>query len=267
MVLGFRGKCPGSKTTLKSGEATTDGLLRAALLGVWLASALLPAAVTALPVTLPELAVALRAGAWGRPDRLGATRPSPLELPQTRPFLAGGADRMDRGVLTTSIWAMLSGVKLSQGVEWGLHCVTLLAQLSDEAVVRREQLANHYGLREPYLAKHLQALTRAGVLRATSGPKGGYRLGRAARAITVLDVVDAIEGGAAPFVCQEIRQRGTGALRPDECTKLCLIHSTMNTAHEAWRTALRAVSIADLAGRLPEWVREQNRRRLTGPIP
>ena len=158
-----------------------------------------------------------------------------------------------------------AGMKLSQGVEWGLHCVTLLAQLTDDTLVRREAFAAHYGLAEANLAKHLQALTRADVLRATSGPKGGYRLARAAGAITVLDVVDAIEGAAAPFVCQEIRQRGAGALRPDECAKLCLIHSTMNAAHEAWRASLGAVSIADLAGRLPEWVREQNRQRLAEP--
>ena len=153
-------------------------------------------------------------------------------------------------------------MRLSQGVEWGLHCVTLLAQLPEGTLVRRDGLAAHYGLAEANLAKHLQALTRADVLRAISGPKGGYRLGRGAAAITVLDVVDAIEGSAVPFVCQEIRQRGTGGLRPEECTKLCLIHSTMLAAHQAWRASLRAVTIADLAGRLPERVREQNRQRL-----
>ncbi len=89
-------------------------------------------------------------------------------------------------------------MKLSQGVEWTLHCVTLLALIPSGVTVRREQLAGHYGLPEAYLAKHLQAATKAGILRATSGPKGGYQLARPAADITLLDVIEAIEGNARP---------------------------------------------------------------------
>ncbi|MFC3125868.1 RrF2 family transcriptional regulator [Pseudoroseomonas globiformis] len=41
----------------------------------------------------------------------------------------------------------------------------------------------------------LQSLSRAGILGSTRGPKGGYRLGRAARDITLAEVVAAINGG------------------------------------------------------------------------
>jgi Rrf2 family protein len=142
-------------------------------------------------------------------------------------------------------------VKLSEGVEWGLHCVVLLARMPREAAARRVELAEYHGLPESYLAKHLHALTRATVLHAVSGPKGGYRLGRAPRDITVLDVVEAIEGSSQPFVCQEIRQRGTGALAPDQCRRPCLINSVMGQADRAWRDTLRAVTIADLVSQLP----------------
>jgi Rrf2 family protein len=142
-------------------------------------------------------------------------------------------------------------VKLSQGVEWGLHCVVLLACMPRETTARRVELAEHHGLPEAYLAKHLHALTRAGVLHAVSGPKGGYRLGRAPQDVTVLDVVEAIDGTSQPFICQEIRQRGTGALAPDQCRRPCLVSSVMSQADRAWRDALRAVTIADLVSRLP----------------
>lgn len=42
----------------------------------------------------------------------------------------------------------------------------------------------------------LQALSRAGLLGSTRGPKGGYRLGRAARDIRLSEVVEAVTGGA-----------------------------------------------------------------------
>lgn len=157
-----------------------------------------------------------------------------------------------------------AGMKLSQGVEWGLHCATLLAQTPDGSTLRRDALAGHYGLPEAYLAKHLQAMVRADVLRAQSGPKGGYRLSRPADQITVLDVVQAIEGPANPFVCQEIRQRGTGALTAEQCGRLCAVNVVMTEAHEAWASSLRSVTVADLVGRQPAWIRKRNQEQLAG---
>lgn len=157
----------------------------------------------------------------------------------------------------------LLGMKLSQGVEWTLHCVSLLALLPSATTVRREQFAGHYGLPEAYLAKHLQAATRAGILRATPGPRGGYQLARPATDITLLDVVEAIEGSASPFLCQEIRQQGTGALQPEECHRLCGIHVAMNKADNAWRSTLRATTVADIAHELPENIRERNEKLFT----
>lgn len=151
-------------------------------------------------------------------------------------------------------------MKISQGVEWGLHCATLLALAPPGQAVRRDRLAGHYGLPEAYLAKHLQAMARAGVLHAVPGPRGGYRLARDAATITVLDVVEAVEGGGSPFVCQEIRQRGTGALPPEQCRRTCAIHATMTAADTAWRASLRAVTVAELVGQLPAAVRERNVR-------
>ena len=152
-------------------------------------------------------------------------------------------------------------MKLSQGVEWGLHCAILLAQAPGRQLLRRDALAAHYGLPEAYLAKHLQAMAHAGVLQATSGPKGGYRLARDAAEISVLDVVQAVQGTAEPFVCQEIRQRGTGASDPADCLAPCAVAVVMRNAHNAWRASLRSVTIADLVAGLPVPVRERTQRQ------
>jgi Rrf2 family protein len=105
-------------------------------------------------------------------------------------------------------------------------------------------------------------MSKAGILRATPGPKGGYQLGRPATDITLLDVVEAIEGSARPFICQEIRQQGTGALPSESCDRQCLINVAMNKADNAWRTSLRATTIADIAADLPDEIVERNRKLL-----
>jgi len=154
-------------------------------------------------------------------------------------------------------------MKLSEGVESGLHCMLLVAQAPSQAPVSRRVLARHYALSDTYLAKHLQALTRAGLLVATTGPSGGFQLARPINEITVLDVVDAIEGVSNPFVCKEIRRQGDGAARPEECRRPCAIATVMMSAHQAWREALRVVTLDQLIELIPTTLRERNSKALS----
>lgn len=153
-------------------------------------------------------------------------------------------------------------MKLPEGVEWGLHCLVLLAQAPDGVTLSRRMLAEHYDLPEAYLAKQLKSLVAAGLLHASPGPKGGYRLAAPASQITVLDVLDAVDGAASPFVCQEIRQHGALALPPEQCRRPCAIAAVMAQAHQAWRASLRAVTVSQLVDRVPDAVREQQRARM-----
>ncbi|MGW5941063.1 RrF2 family transcriptional regulator [Streptomyces celluloflavus] len=148
-------------------------------------------------------------------------------------------------------------MKLSQGVEWSVHCAVTLAQTSPGVSVSRRTLAERYDLPEAYLAKHLKAMVSAGLLHATTGPRGGFRLARSSEEITMLDVVEAIDGSGPQFVCQEIRQRGTAALPPEQCRERCGVALALDSAAEAWRSSLRTVTIADIVARLPAGARAQ----------
>ena len=75
-------------------------------------------------------------------------------------------------------------MKLSDGVEWGVHVCSLLAVLPPDSALPAARLAEYHGVPSAYLAKHLQALARAGVLETVKGPRGGYRLARPATEIT-----------------------------------------------------------------------------------
>src|ERR1700735_999224 len=99
-------------------------------------------------------------------------------------------------------------MQLNEGVEWAAHCAALLAALPEGATLPAARLAEYHGIPAPYLAKSLQALTRAGLVESTTGRQGGYRLGRPAAAISLLDIVEAIEGTDTLFQCTEIRKRG-----------------------------------------------------------
>ncbi len=138
-------------------------------------------------------------------------------------------------------------MKLSDGVEQAIHCVTFLSGLSEEGVLSATALAELHGVSPSYLLKHLQALSGAGLLVTTPGPKGGYRLARAKEEITLLDVVLAVEGPAPAFRCAEIRQRGPNPLPGRYFTKPCQINAAMLKAERAYRAELAKVTIADIA--------------------
>jgi len=136
-------------------------------------------------------------------------------------------------------------MKLSNGVEWALHSCVTLSQSRHPVPAAR--LAELHGTPPAYLAKHLQSLSRAGIVSSTAGQVGGYALTRSASRITVLDVVQAIDGTQSAYRCAEIRQRGPLAVTAEQCARPCAIARAMATAQDAWSQALAATSIADLA--------------------
>jgi Rrf2 family protein len=137
-------------------------------------------------------------------------------------------------------------MRMSDGVEWGVHACTLLSTLPGESALPASKLAEYHGVPAAYLAKHLQALARAGVLETVKGPRGGYRLARPATEITLAHVVEAIDGDEPAFRCSEIRRRGPTAMPAREYTKPCGIHAAFDRADEVWRAELAKTTVADL---------------------
>lgn len=153
------------------------------------------------------------------------------------------------------------GMRMAEGVEWGLHSCALLGWLSPESAPAGK-LAAYYSLSPTYLNKQLQALARAGIVESTPGPKGGFRLVRRPDRITLMDVVAAIEGPENAFRCQEIRQQGPTARPPEHYQAPCSIATAMRRAELAWRRELVASTLADVMasaeqhdGAAPERVR------------
>ncbi|MEV4623256.1 Rrf2 family transcriptional regulator [Asanoa sp. NPDC049573] len=153
-------------------------------------------------------------------------------------------------------------MKLPVSTEWLLHCAATLAQLDPGASASAAQLATYFDVPAAYLAKQLQELVKAGVLVATTGPRGGFRLARPPSEITLLRIVEAVDGTSSPYECREIRQQGRGALRPEECRSICVLAEKMADAHDAWRRSLASVSLADIVATLPATAPARTRSRL-----
>lgn len=139
----------------------------------------------------------------------------------------------------------MGGMKMSEGVEWALHCCLNLALLGPEAAVPTARLAAFHDLPAAYLNKQLQALVRAQIVASVPGRGGGFRLARDPSNITLLDVVTAIEGSQPAFRCTEIRAQGPSASWGTAQAR-CTIDAAMGKAELAWRRTLAEQTIADI---------------------
>ena len=138
---------------------------------------------------------------------------------------------------------------LGSSVEYALHCLLWLADPASGQPSSRD-LAELQGLSPSFLAKIFPRLEKAGIVIAAAGLRGGYRLGRAPSDISVLDVVDAVEGAKPLFDCQEIRGRcAVFADKPPTwaTSGVCGIHAVMLRAEQSMRRELASTSLADLA--------------------
>ncbi len=141
-------------------------------------------------------------------------------------------------------------MKLSEGIEWSIHCCTVLGAFPAGQNIPGARLAEFHDVPPAYLTKQLQSLGRAGIVESIPGRRGGYRLARPPDDISLLDITLAIEGGAPAFRCSEIRQQGPSAVDSDRYVKPCGIAKAMWRAEDAWRRELDATTIADLVAEL-----------------
>jgi Rrf2 family protein len=152
-------------------------------------------------------------------------------------------------------------MRIAEGVEWAVHLCAVLSVVPDGFGLSGGRLAEFHELPPAYLAKHLQALSRAGIVTANRGVSGGYRLAKPAAKITLLDITLAIEGSEPAFRCTEIRQRGPCAAAPGACRQHCAIEKAFLDAETLWRKALASVSVADMARTAANESFDKERRR------
>lgn len=138
---------------------------------------------------------------------------------------------------------------LGSSVEYALHCLLWLVDPASGQPSSRD-LAELQGVSPSFMAKIFPKLEKAGIVTAAAGLRGGYRLARAATDISVLDVVDAVEGNKPLFDCQEVRGRCAvfnGKPPAWSTSGVCGIHAVMLRAEKSMRRELALTSLADLS--------------------
>ncbi len=85
-------------------------------------------------------------------------------------------------------------MRVSRSTGYAVLAVGYIAKNSGEGVVLSQSVSKKYDIPLEYLLKILQQLVRANVLRSKRGPRGGFSLAKPASKITMLEVIEAVDG-------------------------------------------------------------------------
>lgn len=142
----------------------------------------------------------------------------------------------------------------SSGVEYGIHSLMCMVDSKGDArEMSVREIADLQSVPYDYLAKIFTRLSKAGLVRSIEGKGGGFQLAKPAEHITVLDVVNAIDGDKRIFECREIRQRlAVFDAQPPAwaCEGICGVRSVMDIAQQRMEEALAQRTILDLARKM-----------------
>lgn len=85
---------------------------------------------------------------------------------------------------------------LSASCKYGIRAIIFIASRPDKKInTGLKQVADELKIPQPYLAKILQILSRKKILHSTKGPHGGFYILKPANELTLMDIIEAIDGG------------------------------------------------------------------------
>lgn len=149
-------------------------------------------------------------------------------------------------------------MKISSRTEYGIRILVALARVEDESCLSLAEIARREKLPHAYLEQVVRDLRRSGLVTATRGQSGGYRLARPASEIAMTDAVRALEGPLLEMPCGGARDL-EHCDRPQQCS----VHEVFQRVYESLSLSLGATSLADVAATAggPPYPQQVRRRR------
>jgi Rrf2 family transcriptional regulator, iron-sulfur cluster assembly transcription factor len=131
-------------------------------------------------------------------------------------------------------------LELTRRADYGIRAMIAIAASSSDAPLSTPRIAEAMAIPVRFLPQVMADLARVGLVDSTSGRRGGYRLARPASKISLLEIIEALEGDARRRQC---------VLRSAPCGRdgFCDVHTVFAAAQDALLEAFSAVPLSDLA--------------------
>ena len=128
-------------------------------------------------------------------------------------------------------------LELTKRADYAIRAVLALSRAGDGESLSARSIAADQRVPERFMSQVMRDLVRAGVVEGTVGRSGGYRLAKPSAEISLLDVVEAVEGDSRRRVC--ILRGGPCAL-----DAVCDVHAVFAAAQDDVLGRLRTTTVA-----------------------
>ena len=135
-------------------------------------------------------------------------------------------------------------MQLNQATDYAFRVVLHLAGLPLGTIVNGQTLAEKEHIPQRFLLKIMRSLARAGLVKSHRGADGGFALNKPPGAITLLSVIEAVEGPVAIQRCLAERSACTKF-----CVNQCSVHAALGEVQELFTASLAKVDFATLVTR------------------
>ncbi len=131
-------------------------------------------------------------------------------------------------------------MELTRKGEYAIRGIVHLAGKPLDSVCLLSEIAAAVDVPPTFLAKIFQQFSKIGLVKSFRGTGGGFMLGRAPENITLLEVVEAVEGPIIPNRC---------VINPSDCDRssYCNVHPVWKQVQDGVRGVLEQVTLKELA--------------------
>lgn len=134
-------------------------------------------------------------------------------------------------------------LELTKRGDYAVRAMLSLTRSAGNGLLSARRISEAMGIPVRFLPQVLADLQHAGLVEAAAGRSGGYRLARDPASVSLLEVIEAVEGDSRRQSC---------VLRGGPCGKdgFCDVHGVFFAGQEALLRTLEAATLAELAQRM-----------------
>ncbi len=127
---------------------------------------------------------------------------------------------------------------ITRDTDYAIRAIMYISGMNGE-IVSAADIQNELGLPRPFLRKILQILQKEGVLESVKGNKGGFRLARPAKSISLVDLIEIFQGKISLAEC---------LLKKKPCpdVKKCIVRKKIKGIEKLLVSELKKIIISEL---------------------
>ena len=141
-------------------------------------------------------------------------------------------------------------MKFKTGIEQSVYILLILGRVPNDYSITSDDISERLKLSSSYTKKLMKLLVHEGLIKSTTGKKGGFALAKPLSEIDLSNIFNAVEGRGSLFSETDLVTHLIG----DEKTthKKCSLKIVMDTIEESWKAVLQKVNLEELEKKIEQ---------------